>query len=175
MEQRLIAHPDHPPAHPIALTVAASRPAPDRLRLRYRLTGALGDLIVPSPKPATRCDGLWQTTCFEAFIQSSGSGYTELNLAPSGDWAAYCFDDYRAGMASPEEAQPPALTLDRAADWLELEAEWWLGWMPGADLPWRIGISVVVEQRGGAKSYWALAHEGAKPDFHDPRSFTLSL
>jgi hypothetical protein len=29
----------------------------------------------------------------------------------------------------------------------------------------------VLEEQGGHKSYWALAHEGDAPDFHDPACF----
>jgi hypothetical protein len=40
---------------------------------------------------------------------------------------------------------------------------------------WRAGVSAVIEEADGTKSYWALAHPPGEPDFHDPESFVLSL
>ena len=46
-------------------------------------------------------------------------------------------------------------------------------------LPWRLGLSAVIEEQGPddthVKSYWALAHFADKPDFHHPGAFTLEL
>jgi hypothetical protein len=37
------------------------------------------------------------------------------------------------------------------------------------------GLTAVIETTDGARSYWALAHGGARPDFHDPATFTLRV
>jgi hypothetical protein len=34
---------------------------------------------------------------------------------------------------------------------------------------------VVAEEPGGTKSYWALEHKKAEPDFHDRACFTLQV
>lgn len=39
----------------------------------------------------------------------------------------------------------------------------------------QIGLSAVIEEMDGTKSYWALAHPAGKPDFHHPDCFTLEL
>jgi hypothetical protein len=39
----------------------------------------------------------------------------------------------------------------------------------------RIGASAVIEDDGGALSYWALRHPPGKPDFHHPDAFALEL
>ena len=39
----------------------------------------------------------------------------------------------------------------------------------------RMGLSAVLEDRRGRKSYWALAHASDTPDFHDPACFTAML
>jgi len=31
---------------------------------------------------------------------------------------------------------------------------------------WRLGLSAVIEEKNGRKSYWALMHPAGKPDFH---------
>ena len=45
-----------------------------------------------------------------------------------------------------------------------------------ADSVWELGLSAVLEEKDGTKSYWALAHpHGDKPDFHDPACFAAHL
>jgi hypothetical protein len=46
--------------------------------------------------------------------------------------------------------------------------------LPGAAV-WRLGLSAVIEETSGRKSYWALAHPKGKPDFHHADCFTLEL
>jgi hypothetical protein len=41
--------------------------------------------------------------------------------------------------------------------------------------PWRLGVSAVIEESDGAKSYWALKHAPGKPDFHHADSFAYEL
>src|SRR5262245_20356349 len=76
-----------------------------RLALSYSLIGDCSYLRIPSSKPAASIDGLWQHTCFEAFVSVQGdSAYREFNFSPSGEWAVYCFRSYRerTSMASEE-------------------------------------------------------------------------
>ena len=40
---------------------------------------------------------------------------------------------------------------------------------------WQAGISVVIEEAIGRKSYWALAHAQGKPDFHHTAGFVIDL
>jgi hypothetical protein len=45
-----------------------------------------------------------------------------------------------------------------------------------ADTNWELGLSAVLEEKDGTKSYWALVHPNAdKPDFHDPGCFAAHL
>ena len=39
----------------------------------------------------------------------------------------------------------------------------------------RIGVSAVIEEVDGTKSYWALAHAPGPPDFHNPACFAHHL
>ncbi len=43
------------------------------------------------------------------------------------------------------------------------------------DRTWMIGLSAVIEELDGRKSYWALAHAPGKPDFHQRTCFVLQL
>ncbi len=42
-------------------------------------------------------------------------------------------------------------------------------------MDWQLGLSAVLEEKDGTKSYWALAHPDGKPDFHEPGCFTAKL
>jgi hypothetical protein len=54
-------------------------------------------------------------------------------------------------------------------------AELHLGAALPVNLAWQAALAAVIEERDGAKSYWALAHPLGKPDFHDPNCFILDL
>ena len=43
------------------------------------------------------------------------------------------------------------------------------------DGPWRLGLSAVIEETAGRKSYWALAHPGGRPDFHHAAGLAYDL
>lgn len=164
----LVPHPDTPCAALSGVSALARREGASRLRLEYRLAGDMAAIRVPASTAPRRAGDLWQHTCLEAFVGAEDVGaYAEVNLAPSGEWAAWCFDDYRAGrrdVAMPE----PRLDILAGARSLELRAEVDLAslpWLAGADR-WRVGLTAVVEARDGSLSYWALAHPPGKPDFH---------
>jgi hypothetical protein len=40
---------------------------------------------------------------------------------------------------------------------------------------WRLGLSAVIEEANGRKSYWALAHPPGKADFHHSDCFAYKL
>ena len=154
-----------------------------RLELVWRLAGDLGALVLPEPSPSRRrCDGLWQTTCLEAFWGFAGQdAYWELNLAPSGDWNLYRLSHYRGPLAPVALEVPPAWHLKRTAGELEVAVELDLVEMVGGDelevagLPLEISLTAVIDQVDQGVSYWALAHTGAEPDFHRRDSFGLRL
>jgi hypothetical protein len=123
-------------------------------------------------------DGLWQHTCFEAFIMGpAGEAYWELNLSPSLQWASYHFDSYRAGMRNATELAPPHIGTWMGAEIFRLSAAIDLGRLP--DLrgmaAWRLALSAVIEDVKGGKSWWALSHPPGKPDFHHRDCFALDL
>ena len=45
-----------------------------------------------------------------------------------------------------------------------------------AETQWELGLSAVLEEKDGTKSYWALAHSSEeKPDFHEAACFIAHL
>jgi hypothetical protein len=156
------------------------------LILRYVLRAEMLHVRVPTLEAPARADGLWQHTCFEAFISTATErggpvtgtdGYYELNFSPSRQWAIYSFDRYREGMSSADVTVPPELALRRFDDRLELDATIGLADLKGLrEAPTlKLAVSTVVEDDSGTLSYWALKHAPGKPDFHHPDGFVLEL
>lgn len=173
MSQRLHPHPIFPAPDGVALSVDWSGSDHQVLTIAYHVTDPGNRILWPAPAQG-RTDGLWQHTCCEAFVGSTaGTAYAEFNLAPSGAWAAYAFDDYRAGMRDLDLPGDPQFV---GANGL------WTATIPlagfGALLgpaPWRLAITAVIEATDGARSYWSLAHPPGKPDFHHPDCFAARL
>ena len=135
---------------------------------------------VKIPKPvryALRLDGLWETTCFEAFVmRSSADGYLEFNFSPSTAWAGYDFATYRQKRGN-IVIDPPHFDVDVGNDFLRVTVAVDTGAIEdlAPESPWQIGLSAVIEETDGTKSYWALAHPPGAPDFHHPSCFTATL
>jgi hypothetical protein len=148
------------------------------LVVSYRLNADISQLRIPAPAGSSRVDGLWQHTCFEAFVRVKDSpAYFEFNFSPSGEWAAYGFRAYRDGGRLDDAVSAPEISVQKFSNQLELAATIRLAQFllvqPGMLL--RLGLSAVVEASDGTLSYWALNHPAAKPDFHHPDSFALEL
>ena len=127
--------------------------------------------VIPEPTEGPRTAGLWQTTCSEAFLRREGqSPYREWNFAPSTDWAAYDFADYRE-KAGEAEVSAPYIRFEDNLTWFALGATIAVD----AEADWKLGLSAVLEEKGGRKSYWSLVHPSDKPDFHHPDCFAARL
>jgi hypothetical protein len=167
----LLAHPQTASEAVRSIVACAERVAADALQLQYVLDADLPLVRVPAPvQGGGRGDRLWAHTCFEAFVAAGGQGYLELNFSPSGQWAAYRFDSYRAGMIL-EPLETPRIRIRRDERQLELRATVRIPSAGG----WRLALSAVVEAGTGGLSYWALRHPPGRPDFHHPESFSLAL
>jgi hypothetical protein len=128
--------------------------------------------VIPKLSEPWRADELWRTTCFEAFLQPVGAdSYREWNFAPSGNWAAYDFSRHREDMKRAEVGSPPYIRMEDNFTW------WTVGATIAVDAgeKWRLGLSAVLENKDGTKSYWALAHPAKLPDFHHPDCFAAQL
>jgi hypothetical protein len=147
------------------------------LRLHYDLLGAIENLIIPEPKAPDETDGLWEHTCFKAFVAVVGeTPYHEFNFSPSWQWAAYAFNDYRVPKNWRLHSRP-ALSYVRTKDRLSMEAIIALLDLPDNPLhkTYRLGVTAILETKDGELSYWALCHPSGRPDFHHRTGFTLSF
>lgn len=172
----LVPHPASPAGMVRGLSAQVSLAPTGRLHLHYVLRADFARLVIPPPAVQAFRDELWRHTCFEAFVGVEGApGYRELNVAPSRAWAAYSFVAYREGMARLDRVEP---RIDVRPDTGRLDVDVQVelaGWF---DRPWtslRLGLAAVLEAADGTRSYWALRHPGAAPDFHHRAGFMASL
>jgi hypothetical protein len=178
MRRTLTLHPDSRCLAATRIDVGIARLRRATLALHYVVIGRIGDLSLPAATAPTRADELWQHTCFEAFLcATAGAAYYEFNFAPSRQWAAYRFGAYRDEMIVVHQVSAPRFSLQSSGEAYELHAALELDGMPGlpSEAAWRLGLSAVIEETNGNKSYWALAHPPGKPDFHHALCFAHEL
>jgi len=177
MRVALKPHPETPCAAVSEIEVELWRTQSGGLVLRYVATGLIRDVQFPAFSGWTRADGLWEHTCFEAFIRAAGGQtYCELNFSPSSQWAAYVFDRYREGMREACDIHPQ-VEMKYGEGLYELRAYIARDQLEALSLraPWRVALSAVIEQENGEKYYWALKHPPGKADFHHADGFALEL
>ena len=177
MQLNLLAHPAALPSKPdfkvwANVDHAGAFGATATTNIWFGVGAPASRFVIPEAEDPSRADELWKTTCFEAFLRETGSdAYQEWNFAPSGQWAAYGFEGYRDGMTELEVGASPYIRREDNLTW----------WALGATIAveagksWDLGLSVVLEERNGTKSYWALAHASDKPDFHAADCFVARL
>ena len=178
MQFNLAPHPETPPSGPpfkVWATVdhIASLSTVATTNMWFGVGAPASRFVIPKLSEPWRADELWRTTCFEAFLRPAGAdSYREWNFAPSGNWAAYDFSKYREGMAKADVGAPPYIRMEDNFTWWTVGATIAVD----ADPKWGLGLSAVLEEADGTKSYWALAHPpGDKPDFHHPDCFAAQL
>lgn len=174
-EHPLLRHPASCCAAVRTIAASARLTADGVLVLKYNVHGEPGRICIPETRPSAAADGLWRHTCCEAFVAGvDGQEYREFNFSPSGQWAAYRFSAYRNRDSGFVPPAAPQLDFRSDAAGFRLTARIARELLPAA-IAFNIGLSAVIEAADGTKSYWALAHAGARPDFHLRQSFTLTL
>jgi hypothetical protein len=167
----------HP--HPISHSDAVSDVYVDLQRsaefidLWFVIHGDLSKIVLPDPSSPRRANNLWQNTCFELFVRGEGLAYHEYNFSPSSEWSAYGFDGYRAGMRDIPVTCEPTISVSQTPLGA-LETHVTLSLPLGIEAS-RVGLSAVIEEKDGVKSYWALAHPMGPPDFHHDACFAAIL
>ena len=171
----LVCHPATPCSYVSAVTARVDRLSADLLVVYYQIEGDIDQLQLPPQRRSAHTDGLWQHTCFEAFVRETGvRSYIELNFSPSSEWAIYRFDDYRRGMTPLTPPHAPKIICRRRENTLEADVDVHLsGLLPRAVL--QLALSAVLEDQQGRISYWALAHPPGNADFHHDAGFSLRL
>lgn len=169
----LVAHPALPPADVQAVEAKWGVVGP-WLQLRWRIEGA-ARIMLPPFQGRKRADELWQTTCCEMFLRpADGEGYAEFNFSPSEAWAAYDFSSWRQDMTDRPASRDPVITPRSGRNLLIVDVAVPLRDLP--PLPAALSLTAVIEEQGGTRSFWAMAHGNPeRPDFHDPACFAARL
>ncbi len=148
------------------------------LSLDYRLSGDIGDVVIPPPSVnPQRRDELWKRTCFELFLAIPKlPQYWEFNFSPSGDWNLYRMDEYRRlGFREEASIQRLQVQAQKAAGGFVLNATVDLNpVLQPSDLV-DAGIAAILQTKDGNETYWALTHPAPQADFHLRESFVLRL
>lgn len=169
---RLIPHPAFAPKDIEGVSVRWSELDDGRLMLRYRVDGC-ASLSLPEFRGKGRGDELWSTTCCELFLNDGGGAYRELNFSPSQQWAAYRFAGYRGNRENFDPRRDPEIKPELGHSIFMLTVFLDKRELQGAQ---SAALSAVLHEEDGKRpSYWALAHNGLKPDFHDPACFRVAL
>ncbi|MBK5264186.1 MAG: DOMON-like domain-containing protein [Alphaproteobacteria bacterium] len=172
-KRALICHPASTCLPVTGCGAQVSMVGPCTLVVAYGVTGDIAALKIPALTTPNRRDNLWQETCFELFVALDNGGYAEYNFAPSSCWAAYRFEGYRSAMREVAGVAPimeVSATEHRLSVTVQLDLTTLV-----PDLDRRVGLSAVIEQEDGSKSWWALQHPSEKPDFHHRDCFALQL
>ena len=165
----LVCHPKTPALAVERIDVSWTLLPAGLLMLRWRVDGAK-KLVAPPFAGKGRSDNLWQHSCFELFLKGAGFAYREFNFSPSQRWAAYAFSAYRVGAGHLAVDTDPTISSEMGERFFTCTAMLPIDVLKDAILA---GLSAVIEEEGGHKSYWALAHAAGEPDFHQPESFAL--
>lgn len=161
---------------PFAITGTISR-LENRLTISFLLTGPLQDLKIdpPAEKPCRQWV-LWEHTCLELFLATgSAPHYWEINLSPAGHWNLFRLSGYRRGIQEEPALQVLPFTVHQQPKSLSLNLEIDLAAIIPPDEPLEAGVSAVLQPLDNRLSFWALAHHGQEPDFHDREGFVIKL
>ena len=167
----LVCHQHMPSKVVREIVVSGARGEGGLITLRYTVIGDIGGIHIPEPTEPERRNGLWKTTCFELFTQDVGQqAYREYNFSPSGAWAAYSFSAYRQGMSDVDIWAPRiAITADEESLVVDVT------FVSPRLAPQHVGAYAIIEEEGGAQSFWALRHPPGKPDFHNEFGFSYLI
>jgi len=167
----LVPHPNFAPRNVKSVSVRWVDLDDGRLMLRYRVDGC-ASLVVPEFHGKGRAGDLWKHTCFELFLYDGDGRYREFNFSPCQQWAAYRFSGYRMQQEDFEPVLSPEILPELGHSIFMQTVFISREELAGASCA---ALSAVIEEQGKRPSYWALAHHGLKPDFHDPACFGLAL
>jgi hypothetical protein len=174
----LVCHPQTPTDAVRSLSARVRRTSNGTLVLAFTLEADLDRIRIPPPRPPAFTIGLWQHTCFEAFVGTTAApAYHEVNVSPSGEWAVFAFHGYRDVAPVPDDVPAPEISVGRAAHRLAVDVTLHLHSLaaPLALEPLRLAVSAVVEETSGRMSCWAARHPAGQPDFHHAEAFALAL
>lgn len=137
--------------------------------IEYKVSKTSQDSKLSWPPVTTdeRKQGLWNSTCFEAFFVFEDGSYEEWNFSPSGEWNCFSFTDYRTPQELVEKSVKTPMIKSPENGVLKVTIE-------KRSSPSLINLTSVLEVKtNGNKTlhYFAKRHPEDKADFHDKSCF----
>jgi len=164
----LYRHPDAPAGAILSIDAELQRMVGGAVAI-FRVRGDISKLVIPPPEAPERASDLWRTTCFELFVAGDGTSYREFNFSPSGQWAAYEFQDYREDRTNvPADVE---MEIYQENSELQFSAKIKAEFMN----PAFVGLTAVIEETDGIIRYWATSFAPGEPDFHAAATRSLLL
>ena len=179
----LLPHPTGGAGAVRSLSVSGTLHRSGGLTVEFRLAAEMRAIrLAPSVCRPHRRDELWRHTCFELFARcGSEPRYCEFNFSPSGDWAAYAFDEYRGLRRDTGQRAIDVTVQTTGLEQIQLRGRVDLRSAFATDTAsleiasWRLNCAAVIEAMDGSLTYWAVHHPRAQPDFHDAGGFRIGM
>ncbi len=171
MEQKLLAFEEN---CPLSLTGQFFIDK-SKVTFRYSLSGELDQLETPKEHSNQRVIGLWEKTCFEAFILNKESNhYLEFNFSTNGDWNVFRFEKYRGELKEEFFVSSPAITFSNET----LEVIFEKSALPDEFLikdVCKLQLTAILKTKNNKKFHFAPAHPLDGPDFHQFLGFEFMI
>ncbi len=120
-------------------------------------------------------ENLWTTTCFEIFFKNINStDYYEFNFNSKGEWNLFYFSDYRKRVEGYKNGIEVQMQTQMKSGRPFLLYSFDISKLVNLKVPAQANLATVTKSSAGI-SYWSQKHNGQKPDFHDPKNFSLIL
>ena len=142
----------------------SSSSRPDRRAVRHLRRRQPDPPTLRRPSARTGCGNTPASSCSSSRRRR---GYREFNFSPRAQWAAYRVRSLSRGHAAAGHGGAADRAPVGADDFLLRAAFDWRG--RAAVKSWRVGLCAVIEEAGGALSYWALAHPPRRARFPSSR------
>ncbi|MBY0451911.1 MAG: hypothetical protein K2P92_02675 [Bdellovibrionaceae bacterium] len=166
----------------ISITADLTLMSANTAEINFKWMDPKGEIVLPEKENAGRIIGLWESTCFEAFIQPAPENqpqfvqnltapvrYYETNFSTAKSWNVFGFTDYRTPTTPTELVEAKILSYDVQSNQMKIVLQ-----VDGAD--WRkvsISLCAVIVTRSYGKSYWSFKHADDKANFHHFESFII--
>lgn len=143
---------------------------PDVIELRFTWVDKENKIVFSEKPIGGRHSGLWNQTCFEAFIKPfDGDLYYEINLSGQKAWNIFSFDTYRSPQPPRELAS--AVLQDMMVKPGYMSAK--IRFIGQNFTHIKASLCAVIQLKDAGLTYWSHLHADQKPNFHHMNSLTI--
>lgn len=149
----------------------------DSFELNFKWVDLKNEIVFNQVQAAKRQMGLWQHTCFEAFIKPiqdfSTTNYYEVNFSDSGAWNLFHFTNYREPQPPQELSKADLVCIDVQKNANGGLAKAIFKIKDANFQQVKISLCAVVVTKTLGTTYWSFKHADSKPNFHHFESFII--